>query len=67
MLGYVCCFSESDSSDSVHYIDYYFVCPYAEPSPEERLQKLHTDIKFALKVDNPVSDSFYSFFIFMSA
>uniref|UniRef100_A0A3P9P8U0 HDGF like 2 n=1 Tax=Poecilia reticulata TaxID=8081 RepID=A0A3P9P8U0_POERE len=24
-----------------------------EPSPEERLQKLHTDIKFALKVDNP--------------
>lgn len=33
----------------------YFVCPYAEPSPEEKLQKLHTDIKFALKVDNPVS------------
>uniref|UniRef100_A0A8B9HND1 Lens epithelium-derived growth factor integrase-binding domain-containing protein n=1 Tax=Astyanax mexicanus TaxID=7994 RepID=A0A8B9HND1_ASTMX len=24
-----------------------------EPSPEEKLQKLHTDIKFALKVDNP--------------
>lgn len=33
----------------------YFLCPYAEPSPEEKLQKLHTDIKFALKVDNPVS------------
>ena len=33
-----------------------FLCSYAEPSPEERLQKLHTDIKFALKVDNPVSD-----------
>lgn len=27
----------------------------AEPSPEEKLQKLHTDIKFALRVDNPVS------------
>uniref|UniRef100_A0A673A122 Lens epithelium-derived growth factor integrase-binding domain-containing protein n=1 Tax=Sphaeramia orbicularis TaxID=375764 RepID=A0A673A122_9TELE len=27
-----------------------------EPSPEERLQKLHTDIKFALKVDNPDID-----------
>uniref|UniRef100_A0A672PP59 Lens epithelium-derived growth factor integrase-binding domain-containing protein n=1 Tax=Sinocyclocheilus grahami TaxID=75366 RepID=A0A672PP59_SINGR len=26
---------------------------YSEPSPEEKLQKLHTDIKFALKVDNP--------------
>lgn len=24
-----------------------------EPSPEEQLQKLHTDIKFALKVDSP--------------
>lgn len=24
-----------------------------EPSPEEKLQKLHTDIKFALKVDSP--------------
>lgn len=34
----------------------YVVCPHAEPSPEEKLQKLHTDIKFALKVDNPVSD-----------
>lgn len=32
------------------------MCVYAEPSPEEKLQKLHTDIKFALKVDNPVSD-----------
>lgn len=32
------------------------VCLYSEPSPEEKLQKLHTDIKFALKVDNPVSD-----------
>jgi len=31
---------------------------YPEPSPEERLQKLHTDIKFALKVDNPVRRSF---------
>lgn len=31
-------------------------CVYsAEPSPEEKLQKLHTDIKFALRVDNPVS------------
>lgn len=28
---------------------------FAEPSPEEKLQKLHTDIKFALRVDNPVS------------
>lgn len=27
-------------------------CP--EPSVEERLQKLHSEIKFALKVDNPV-------------
>uniref|UniRef100_A0A8C7Y122 HDGF like 2 n=1 Tax=Oryzias sinensis TaxID=183150 RepID=A0A8C7Y122_9TELE len=26
---------------------------YPEQSPEEKLQKLHTDIKFALKVDNP--------------
>lgn len=34
------------------------MCLYAEPSPEEKLQKLHTDIKFALKVDNPVSDMF---------
>uniref|UniRef100_A0A8C6T3S8 Lens epithelium-derived growth factor integrase-binding domain-containing protein n=1 Tax=Neogobius melanostomus TaxID=47308 RepID=A0A8C6T3S8_9GOBI len=25
----------------------------AEPSPEEQLQKLHSDIKFALKVDSP--------------
>lgn len=25
-----------------------------EPSVEERLQKLHSEIKFALKVDNPV-------------
>jgi len=32
------------------------LCPHAEPLPEEKLQKLHTDIKFALKVDNPVSD-----------
>lgn len=32
------------------------MCAHAEPSPEEKLQKLHTDIKFALKVDNPVSD-----------
>uniref|UniRef100_A0A673W9B1 Hepatoma-derived growth factor-related protein 2 n=1 Tax=Salmo trutta TaxID=8032 RepID=A0A673W9B1_SALTR len=24
-----------------------------EPTPDEKLQKLHTDIKFALKVDNP--------------
>lgn len=43
---------------SVQQIDCYLVCPYAEPSPEEKLQKLHTDIKFALKVDNPVSDVF---------
>lgn len=28
----------------------------AEPSPEEQLQKLHTDIKFALKVDSPDID-----------
>uniref|UniRef100_A0A3B4ATL9 Lens epithelium-derived growth factor integrase-binding domain-containing protein n=1 Tax=Periophthalmus magnuspinnatus TaxID=409849 RepID=A0A3B4ATL9_9GOBI len=27
-----------------------------KPSPEEQLQKLHTDIKFALKVDNPDID-----------
>lgn len=27
-----------------------------EPSPEEQLQKLHTDIKFALKVDSPDID-----------
>lgn len=27
-----------------------------EPSPDEKLQKLHTDIKFALKVDNPDID-----------
>lgn len=33
------------------------MCPFAEPSPEEKLQKLHTDIKFALKVDNPVRDT----------
>lgn len=32
------------------------VCVFAEPSPEEKVQKLHTDIKFALKVDNPVRD-----------
>lgn len=25
-----------------------------EPSVEEKLQKLHSEIKFALKVDNPV-------------
>lgn len=30
----------------------HFSCP--EPSVEERLQKLHSEIKFALKVDNPV-------------
>ena len=29
----------------------------AEPSVEEKLQKLHSEIKFALKVDNPVSPS----------
>lgn len=33
------------------------VCLCAEPSPEEKVQKLHTDIKFALKVDNPVRDA----------
>lgn len=33
------------------------VCVFAEPSPEEKVQKLHTDIKFALKVDNPVRDA----------
>uniref|UniRef100_A0A3Q3RM97 Lens epithelium-derived growth factor integrase-binding domain-containing protein n=1 Tax=Mastacembelus armatus TaxID=205130 RepID=A0A3Q3RM97_9TELE len=49
---YVYCFSESESN-SIQHIDCYTVCVYAEPSPEERLQKLHTDIKFALKVDNP--------------
>lgn len=26
-----------------------------EPTVEEKLQKLHSEIKFALKVDNPVS------------
>lgn len=26
-----------------------------EPTIEEKLQKLHSEIKFALKVDNPVS------------
>lgn len=26
----------------------------AEPSVEEKLQKLHSEIKYALKVDNPV-------------
>lgn len=31
----------------------------AEPSVEEKLQKLHSEIKFALKVDNPVSSSQY--------
>lgn len=32
------------------------VCPSApEPTVEEKLQKLHSEIKFALKVDNPVS------------
>lgn len=36
------------------------MCPFAEPSPEEKLQKLHTDIKFALKVDNPVRDAVLS-------
>ena len=39
----------------------YFPFSYPEPSPEEKLQKLHTDIKFALKVDNPVSYMKYSF------
>lgn len=39
----------------IHYSKFTF--PFAESSPEERLQKLHTDIKFALKVDNPVSDN----------
>ncbi|KAG8519090.1 Hepatoma-derived growth factor-related protein 2, partial [Galemys pyrenaicus] len=29
-----------------------------EPSVEEKLQKLHSEIKFALKVDNPVSRGF---------
>uniref|UniRef100_A0A8C1EL17 Hepatoma-derived growth factor-related protein 2 n=2 Tax=Cyprinus carpio TaxID=7962 RepID=A0A8C1EL17_CYPCA len=29
------------------------LCINSEASPEEKLQKLHTDIKFALKVDNP--------------
>lgn len=33
------------------------MCVIAEPSPEEKVQKLHTDIKFALKVDNPVRDA----------
>lgn len=28
-----------------------------EPSVEEKLQKLHSEIKFALKVDNPVRPS----------
>lgn len=45
------------------------MCTYSEPSPEEKLQKLHTDIKFALKVDNPVSDiyEFDSFCFFVTA
>lgn len=29
----------------------------SEPSVEEKLQKLHSEIKFALKVDNPVRPS----------
>lgn len=33
-------------------------CP--EPSVEERLQKLHSEIKFALKVDNPVRHLLHS-------
>ena len=33
------------------------LCAFTEPTPEEKLQKLHTDIKFALKVDNPVRNS----------
>lgn len=36
-----------------------FVWPFTEPTPEEKLQKLHTDIKFALKVDNPVKNMHY--------
>ena len=28
---------------------------FSEPTVEEKLQKLHSEIKFALKVDNPVS------------
>jgi hypothetical protein len=30
------------------------ISPGPEPSVEEKLQKLHSEIKFALKVDNPV-------------
>lgn len=37
-----------------------------EPSPEEKLQKLHTDIKFALKVDNPVSSGIISRLCFVT-
>lgn len=33
------------------------VSPGPEPSVEEKLQKLHSEIKFALKVDNPVRSS----------
>uniref|UniRef100_A0A3Q3KIQ6 Lens epithelium-derived growth factor integrase-binding domain-containing protein n=1 Tax=Monopterus albus TaxID=43700 RepID=A0A3Q3KIQ6_MONAL len=47
---------QKDSSNSVQHSYCCIVSPYAEPSPEERLQKLHTDIKFALKVDNPDID-----------
>lgn len=39
--------------DSAYWLTLFCLC--AEPSPEEKLQKLHTDIKFALRVDNPVS------------
>lgn len=34
---------------------------FAEPTIEEKLQKLHSEIKFALKVDNPVSKKPFSF------
>ena len=37
-------------------------CAFTEATPEEKLQKLHTDIKFALKVDNPVSKTFCPFY-----
>lgn len=54
-VKYVGWFNGRRGGNSAQCTNCYVVCPCAEPSPEERLQKLHTDIKFALKVDNPVS------------
>uniref|UniRef100_A0A3Q3XPP7 Lens epithelium-derived growth factor integrase-binding domain-containing protein n=1 Tax=Mola mola TaxID=94237 RepID=A0A3Q3XPP7_MOLML len=52
------CYSHSKINSAYNFpeqklVNHYLMCAHAEPSPEEKLQKLHTDIKFALKVDNP--------------